>query len=447
MKQDKILDNVVTRLGITHLNEFQLAVIEHARSLNDNLLLYAPTGSGKTLAYVLPTLEVVEANNAEPQLVVICPSRELTLQVYGVYRSVAEGVKITCCYGGHSVEDERRSLQSSPSIIVATPGRLLDHVRRHNTDLSSVHQIVIDEFDKCLELGFSDEMRRLIAKMPRLSRRILASATQLECLPAYVGMQNAVTVDYTKAIANPLNRMTVIKSQCTTTDKQIDLFNLLATIRANRVIVFTNDRECAKGLNTYLCGKHVDCVVYHGGLDQVEREKAVAMFRNGSVLVLVATDLASRGLDIDNVKTIIHFDIPVSPEAYIHRNGRTARVDARGEVYVMLGHDDACPEFIQFDSKFTVPGIVNTISMHAPMTSLYFGAGRKEKISRGDIVGFIVGNSELQACDVGRVDVYDHYALVAVPRPLAQGLVELLNAARIKGKRVRISIARQRLNE
>ena len=423
----------------------QHLVVSSADSHKGDLMIYAPTGSGKTLAYVIPMLKELKVNCPYLQSVIIAPSRELVLQIYKVLQSISTGVKVTCCYGGHKVEDERLSLQVTPAIVVSTPGRLLDHTKRCNLDISNVRQVIIDEFDKCLELGFEDEMRQLFSKMHRISRRILTSATVLTELPEYVGAENPVIHDFLDTMESPSSRMVVHRVISTEKDKLETLRQLILTINGTRTIVFLNYREGAERVYAYLHKNGIDSALYHGGMDQLEREKAVSMFRNESVEVLVTTDLASRGLDIDNVKHIIHYNLPLTAEVYTHRNGRTARVDAKGTIYVILSRDEPCPDFIRIDDELKLSSKMIHGCVKAKMSTLYFAAGRKEKISRGDIVGFIVANSDLQATEIGRIDLYDHYALVAIPKKTSRDLLELLNNARIKGKRVRITLAEQRV--
>lgn len=446
INEKEIFANIKNRLGIEQFNEMQHVVIKSVDNHNGDMIIYAPTGSGKTLAYVVPMLKGLNDNSSGLQSVIIAPTRELVLQIYRVVKLLAIGMKVACCYGGHKVEDEKMSLQTTPAIVVSTPGRLLDHAQRCNIDLSNVRQVVIDEFDKCLELGFEDEMRQLFGKMRKVSRRILTSATVLSELPKYVRINNLLVHDFLSTVSSPSERMKIFEVISPEKDKLETLRQLILTINGMRTIVFLNHRDGAERVYTYLRKKGIDSGIYHGGMEQLEREKAIAMFRNESVEVLVTTDLASRGLDIDNVQNIIHYNLPVTADVYTHRNGRTARVDASGSVYVIISQDETCPEYIRIDDELKLPSSVSLGKLKARMSTIHFAAGRKEKISRGDIVGFIIANSDLLSSDIGRIDLYDHYTLVAIPRRISRDVVALLNNSRIKGKRVRITMAEQRLN-
>ena len=202
--------------------------------------------------------------------------------------------------------------------------------------------------------------------------------------------------------------------------------------------MFAYYRESAERIHQWLTRRDIDSVLYHGALDQQERECAVAMFNNGSANILISTDLASRGLDIDTVEHIIHYHVPVSEQTYVHRNGRTARVAATGEAYVIVAPDEQLPAWISIDE----PLILNPVASasRAPMATLYFQAGKKEKLSRGDIMGFIANNGGIEASEIGRIDVRDHYALAAIPRQQAQATLKRLQTAKVKGHKVRISL-------
>ncbi|MBR1803576.1 MAG: DEAD/DEAH box helicase, partial [Muribaculaceae bacterium] len=390
----------------------QQQVLDVSNSSGD-LIIYSATGSGKTIAFALPLLKAMRVQPEVLQAVVIAPSRELVMQIYNVLQPIAVGLKVTCCYGGHKVEDERLSLLVTPGIIVATPGRLLDHVQRGHIDVRNVRWLVLDEFDKALELGFEDEMRRLLRHMPNLSKTMLTSATMLDEIPDYVKLRNPQTLNFLVQAKSEVPRLLVWSVASKSRDKLDTLRQLLLSLPVSRTIVFVNHRDAVERVLRYLLKNHISCGMYHGGMEQIEREKAVAMFRNGSFMVLVATDLASRGLDISEVNHIVHYHLPVSAESFIHRNGRTARVNAPGSAYVLLGPDEDCPDYVTLDDAMELPDEPLRSSIEMAVASLYIDAGRKDKISRGDIVGFLIANGELESSQVGRIDLSDHYAIVA----------------------------------
>ena len=425
MKEKEILQTVKERMGIETLNDMQSMALDKWKSGSGDLILYSPTGTGKTLAFTMCLLQALKPPMQQLQAVVLSPSRELVMQTAEILRQLATGYKVTPCYGGHAVSDEKASLAVTPDIIVATPGRLLDHHKR-------------GQMDKSLELGFEDEMRQLLKQMPKLNRRILASATVLYPVPDYVRLHNPYTLNVLDKSEQPAERITVRQVMADSKDKLDTLRQLLLSLDDGKVIVFANYRESVERIHQFLVKNRIDAGIYHGALEQQDRECAVAMLNNGSINVLVSTDLASRGLDIDTVEHIIHYHMPVSEQAYIHRNGRTARVDAVGNAYVITAPAEELPDWVTIDEPMALHPADSR--PRAMMATLYFQAGKKEKLSRGDILGFIAGKVGIEASSIGRIDVRDHYSLAAVPRRNAQGVLKNLMNAKIKGKKVRISI-------
>lgn len=439
MKQSVILENISSRLGISELNPMQKEMMS---SQARDVVLLSPTGSGKTLAFTIAMLQSLVQPKGEVQAVVIAPSRELVMQIYRVVREVATGYKTVAFYGGHSMTDEKNSLNPVPDIIIATPGRLLDHINRKLVDLYNTKVLVLDEYDKALELGFHDEMRKILRVMPNLSRTILTSATRLDDrLPEFMKVKSPAVLDFLSAAAKPRERMSVVQVESPARDKVETLVDLLRSLPNGRVIVFVNHRESASRLFEHLKKAGLPVGVYHGALDQVDREKAIDLLNNGTTPVLVSTDLGARGLDIEEVKSIIHYHMPLTEETWTHRNGRTARVDATGTIYVITSEADNIPEYMVFDRSY-VPTGKSSDPIRADRATLYFNAGKKEKISRGDIAGFLMKTGGLLADEVGRIIVRDHSAIAAIPAAKADAVLRLVTPEKIKGKRVKISLLR-----
>lgn len=446
MREKEFLPLIASRLGINKLNQMQIKMMETASEKQDTILL-SPTGSGKTLAFILPMLKLLKAPTGRVQAVIIAPSRELSIQIFNIIREIAVGFKSCVLYGGHKVEDEVNSLRIVPDIIVSTPGRLLDHINRRNIDVLPSRILVLDEFDKSLELGFEEEMCKIIKHMKNISRTILTSATDIDIIPNFINLNNPQRLNYLQQNKNLRSRLRIHRVDSDGKDKLNSLFSLLHSLATNddieRTIIFVNHRESAIRIAYFLDKNNIDVALYHGALEQMDREKAICMFNNGSRNILVATDLAARGLDIDNVKHIIHYHQPLNAETYTHRNGRTARIDLSGDVYIIIGPEENIAEFISFDDTFHYSSQIDSnVRLRSKTTTLYISAGKKEKISRGDVVGFLINQGELISEEIGKIDVRDHYTLVAVPAINSIELCERLSKQKIKGTRRKIVIAR-----
>lgn len=443
MREKEFLPQIKTRLGIEELNEMQRRMLAAGTEGRD-LILLSPTGTGKTLAFILPVLKMLRPSTGRVQAVVIAPSRELVMQIAGVLQKIGAGMKTTPLYGGHKFEDEENSLKAGCDIVVATPGRLLDHLKRRTFDALPTRILVLDEFDKSLELGFEEEMRKISNRLKNVSHMIMTSATRADVLPEFLKLNNPLTLDYLGENRNLRGRIRVHRVDADSKDKLESLRVLIDNIWADgqageRAIVFVNHRESAERVAAYLEKQGYPAVLYHGAMDQRDRESAVARFNSGSRPILVATDLAARGLDIREVKSVIHYHQPLSPEAYTHRNGRTARVDADGDVYVLIGPEESVKDYIETDdTRWLDPE--KTAGPVPRVETLYIGAGKKEKLSKGDILGFLVKQCGLEPNQIGAIDVRDHYSLTAVRDADMTKLLAAAKAGKIKGSRRQVSI-------
>ncbi len=434
MKQSEILNNIAGKMGIESLNPMQKAVMD---CQSKNIVLLSPTGSGKTLGFSIAMLQSLPKPSPEVKAVIIAPSRELVTQIYRVVRDIATGYKCVALYGGHSVSDEKKSLGPAPDIIVATPGRLLDHLQRKHVDLYNTKILVLDEYDKSLELGFHDEMKKIIRTMPNLSRIILTSATRLQEMPEFLKLKSPETLDFLDNGNNPGKRMSIVEVPSPANDKLDTLIDLLKSLQNGKVIIFVNHRESADRVYQGLRKAGLPAGIYHGALDQLDREKAVDLLNNGTTPILVSTDLGARGLDIDSVHSIIHQ--PLTEETWTHRNGRTARVDATGTIYVITSENDNIPEYMEFDRSYSPSGKSDD-PIRSDVATLYFNAGKKEKISRGDIVGFLIKQCGLQPDTIGKIIVKDHSAIAAVPLQKAKEAIAKSAQEKLKGKRVKVTL-------
>ncbi len=440
MTLKEILQQIGERHGVEKLNPMQQAV---TAAKSERIILLSPTGSGKTLAFAVPLVSRLkhEQKLACPQALIIAPSRELVIQIADVVRPIAKGYKTVALYGGHPMPEEVNALQIVPDIVVATPGRLLDHILRDTIDVSRTPQLVLDEYDKALELGFHDQMRRIVKRMHKLRFVTLTSATPLAEMPDFIDLSQAKVIDYSGKTEAPRNRTVVEIVRADSKDKLESLGRLLQSLPNGRTIVFVNHRESAERVYDYLKKLGFPAGLYHGGLDQLQRELAIDMLNNGTTPILVSTDLGSRGLDIEAVRSVVHYHLPPTPESWTHRNGRTARVDADGHVYVLASEADKIPDYVDADGDY-VPSADNPDPIASDRATLYLNLGKKEKISKGDVLGYLGKQGGLDGKDIGKIVVKDHCAIVAVPRSMADEAISALSGAKIKGQRVKVTIYR-----
>lgn len=437
-----LIEKACRNLNIDSLNGMQKQMLETAQRPHDIILL-SPTGSGKTLAFLLPVLQRIDPRAAGVQALVLVPSRELALQIESVLRKIAAGIKIVCCYGGHSVREESKSLAVAPALIIGTPGRIADHLRRGRLSLDTLDTLVLDEFDKCLALGFHDEMKEIIAPLKEVKKKILTSATDSESLPAFTALKRPVKLDFLgsrKSEENPTTRLSLYRIDSPEKDKLNTLLVLLRNLKPGLTLIFCNQRESVARVQQFLTDRGIIAEAFHGGMEQADRERALCKFRNRSSYICVSTDLAARGLDIPEVKYIIHYHLPVDLESFTHRNGRTARMHAEGEAFMIVGPTEQLPEYARQTTVFRLDPTANLLQT-PPMATLHFAAGKKEKISKGDIVGFLTQKGGLTADEIGLIEVKDHYCYVAVARDKAHETLRRLRDEKIKGKKVKISFS------
>lgn len=432
---------VLANLNIEALNEMQ-AVTLQATSQHNNIVLLSPTGSGKTLAYLLPALRGMDRSISKTQVLVVVPSRELALQIEQVFKAMGTGFKITCCYGGHKREIEENNLVQPPALIVGTPGRIGDHLRRGNIKADAIHTLVLDEFDKSLELGFQEEMAFIVNSLPSVKKRILTSATEAADIPAFIGATDAETLNFLPEGGAPSQALQIQKLHSPEKDKSETLFRLLCHLGNRSAVIFCNHREAVERTSKLLAEKSIINTFYHGAMEQRDREVALAKFRNGSVNTLVTTDLAARGLDIPNIRYIIHYHLPDKQETFTHRNGRTARMTASGTAILILNDEEKVPAYItQPVEEIQLPDAA-LLPEKPKWTTLFIGAGKKDKVNKVDIVGFLSNRGELKKEDIGLIEVKDFFSFVAVRKTKASHVLHLVKEQKIKNKKVRIDIAK-----
>lgn len=432
------INRLIKNAGIDELNEMQNTAIGEFDNSRD-IILSAPTGSGKTIAFLAMLLKILPKNYAGTFGMIVTPSRELALQITSVFQKMKTGLKVTTCYGGHKREIEENNLTEAPTLIIGTPGRIGDHIRRGNISVETIQALILDEFDKSLELGFADEMLFIFDSLINVNRRILISATPLQELPSFLKLQDPVRLDFAE---NEDSKLKLNKLYYEVENKQETLLDALCTIGNRRTIIFINQKDTVKSLGNYLTERGIYTVSYHGSLEQQDRETAIAKFRNGTSLFLITTDLASRGLDISHVRFIIHYDQPDNEQVFTHRNGRTARVDTSGDAIIMLPAGSYLPDYVPEN----VPDFHLLSDRPVPdkteWSTLYVSAGKKDKINKMDIAGFLMQKAGLKREDTGLIEVKDFYSFAAVRRSKMNTLLGMGKEQKIKNKKVKIAIAK-----
>lgn len=429
------------KLGITELNVMQQDMLLAARKW-DRLVLLSPTGSGKTLAYLLPVLEQMDEKVEGLQTLVLVPSRELAIQTTDVVRRLCPQCRVMACYGGHAAMDEHRTMNGlHPQLIVSTPGRFLDHMDKGNLSLDVLTTLVIDEFDKSLELGFQPQMERIIQPMGQVRRRILLSATDNPHIPQFAGGNGFHRISFLDREETLPDGISVHSVDSPQKDKLETLLRLLCVLGTEKSLVFLGFRDSVERVGSYLRAHGVSADLFHGGLEQQVRERAIHRFSCGSCNVLVCTDLAARGLDIEGVENVIHYHLPSDSVTYVHRNGRTARWDGTGTAYLLVGPEEHVPDFVGEEcSPYRLPQRVPAPAKPLWAT-LYIGKGKKDKISRGDVAGFLGKVGGLERDQIGRIDVLPQWSYVAVDSRQVRSLLERIHGQKIKGIKTIFTLA------
>lgn len=434
----QIVSNGLANMGIAHLTPMQEEVIRAVEE-HPEVVVLSPTGSGKTLAFLIPIVHHLRPNAGFVQALVLTPTRELALQIEQVFRHLKTPFKVVCCYGGHPFWMEANSLKEPPALLIGTPGRIADHIRRGTVNPELIDFLVLDEFDKGLELGFDEEMVQIMDSLGNHSKTVLTSATDALEIPAFVGLNNPHRLSYLNQASTERLEVKLVRSEHH--DKFGALVNLICQLGESTMLVFVNHREAADRLSGMLMDEGIVSDVFHGGMEQSERERSLIKFRNGSIRILVATDLASRGLDIPEIGHVVHYQLPETEEAFIHRNGRTARMKANGCAVLVLAEAEELPLYASADIELLPLDKEAELPNSPEWTTVYIGAGKKDKLSKVDVVGFLIQKGGIEKTDIGRIDILDKSAFVAVRRQLVHELVKAVRNQPVKKLRPTIGIS------
>lgn len=425
---------ILEKLGIEQLNPMQEEAKLAIHSLPEVVLL-SPTGSGKTLAFLLPLIAELDPESTEVQALILAPSRELAIQIEQVARDMGTGYKINAVYGGRRISKDKVELQHHPALLIGTPGRVADHLRRNTFSSDHIRTLVLDEFDKSLEIGFEEEMSEIMSLLPNVDKKVLTSATQKVEIPAFVGLKKPTYIDYLHEGVSKLKIKIIISPE---KDKLETLGKALCHLGNQPGIVFLNFKDAIQRVSDYLSEKGIPHGCFYGGLDQLDRERALIKFRNGTHQLLLATDLAARGIDVPEIKFIIHYHLPMRGEEFVHRNGRTARMHESGTAYVLKWVQEELPDFIDApDEEVLEPA---PLPQPSAWKTVFISGGRKDKISKGDIAGLFFKQGELKHDQVGTIELKQDCAFAAVKAAKVDQLIRKVDNSRLKRKKVRVSL-------
>lgn len=441
---------VLEDLGYTAATPIQTLAIPPLLS-GEDLTGQSKTGSGKTAAFAIPLLERIQLEQRALQALVLCPTRDLCTQVAGEVRRLGRyrpNLQVIVISGGKPLAPQTRALERGVHVVVATPGRLLDHLRRGNLSLDAIRTVVLDEADRMLDMGFHDDIDEILAQTPGTRQTALFSATfpdgVLDLSGRFQRDPRHISVSDKPA---PIEQW---RHEIGERQRLEALQNVLRSEAPDSAMVFCNTRQSVDALASELKRAGLAADRLHGGMEQLERDMALARFRNGSTRLLVTTDVAARGLDVSGLAAVVNYELPPQPEVYVHRIGRSGRAGEQGLAVSLHTPEEAFRiAAIEAFTGTTIPLRQlqpSGTEMPSPLTprlqTLCIGGGRKDKIRPGDILGALTGDAGLSANQVGRIEIADRLSYVALDADIAARTLVRLRAGRIKGRRFRVELIR-----
>lgn len=439
------------QLGYLEMTPIQAASLPVALAGAD-LIAQAKTGSGKTAAFALALLAKLNPRWFSVQAMVMCPTRELADQVTVEIRRLAraqDNIKVVTLCGGIALRGQRASLENGAHIVVGTPGRIMDHLERGYLVLDGLNTLVLDEADRMLDMGFFDDISKVVQQTPQTRQTLLFSATYPEGIEKlarqFMRTPQQIKIEAPQAQSQIEQRF----YEVTRANRLETVGKLLMHFRPVSTLAFCNTKQQCKDLVDLLQQQGFNALALYGELEQRERDQVLAQFANRSCSVLVATDVASRGLDINQLEAVINVDITPDPEVHVHRVGRTGRAGASGLALSLASMNDMgavgkIEQYQHFSSTwFGLETLIPASSdpLLAPMVSLQILGGRKEKIRPGDVLGALTndeGGPAYTREQIGKIQVTEFCTFVAVDRNIAKAACAKLNAGRIKGKSVKV---------
>lgn len=434
--------------------DYQVMTPIQAQSLPDilqgkDLLAQAKTGSGKTAAFGIGLLHKIEVRTYQTQALVLCPTRELADQVSNEIRRLARAIpntKVLTLCGGKPMALQLASLEHDPHIVVGTPGRILKHLGKETLKLDRLNTLVLDEADRMLDMGFHDDIMRIIDMTPRQRQTLLFSATYPEEIKDISHAIQTNPVDVRVESLHDNKKIKQIFYEIQKGERTKTLVALLQHYRPESSLVFCNRKQQCQELADTLWQQGFHALALHGDLDQKERDQVLVQFANKSSSMLIATDVAARGLDIKDLQAVINFELSPDPEIHIHRIGRTGRAGNEGLALSLFMASEA-PKVIRIEEYQDSPARIDKTSslksrenfrLSPPMVTLCINGGRKNKIRAGDVLGALTANTNLPGKQIGKIDIFDILTYVAVERPIAKQALKILSEGKIKGRKFKV---------
>jgi len=440
----------LTQLGYTQMTPIQAASLPLTLAGRD-LIAQASTGSGKTAAFGVPLVEKLDPALFDAQALVLCPTRELADQVTQELRRLARAVgniKVVTLCGGVALRGQTLSLEHGAHVVVGTPGRIMDHLERGSLSLQGVKMLVLDEADRMLDMGFFDDIAKVVRQCPKDRQTLLFSATYPEGIAKLAAqfMREPQTVKV--QAQHDAQKIKQIFYEVKDSERLHAVSLLLNHFRPESTLAFCNTKQQCRDLVTVLQAQGFSALALYGELEQRERDQVLVQFANRSCSVLVATDVAARGLDVANLEAVINVDVTPDPEVHIHRIGRTGRGDAEGLALSLASMDEmgSVGKIEQLQGRESTWALLSSLtptaggSLQPPMATLQIVGGRKEKIRAGDVLGALTGEAGFSKEQVGKINVNEFSTYVAVERSIAREAVKRLSAGRVKGKTVKVRL-------
>lgn len=438
----------IESLGYKQMTPIQAQALPDVLKGKD-IFAQAKTGSGKTAAFAIGLLHNLKVQSYSTQALVLCPTRELADQVSKEIRRLARSIpntKILTLCGGNPIAPQYASLEHSPHIVVGTPGRILKHISKQTLNLEGLNTLVLDEADRMLDMGFHDDIMQIIHCMPTQRQTLLFSATYPDEIKEISDQIQVSPIDIRLEATHDTRKIKQVFYEVEKGERTQCLISMMHHYRPESTLVFCNRKQQARELAEALWQEGFHALAIHGDLEQKERDQVLVQFSNRSCSILIATDVAARGIDIKDLQAVVNFELSPDPEIHVHRIGRTGRADKEGLALSIFLASEAhkvnrIEEYLDTTLKIEITSSLKrreNFKLQPAMVTLCVNGGRKNKVRAGDILGALTSKTDIPGKQVGKIDIFDNLSYVAVERPVAKQALKLLTEGKIKGRKFRV---------